>query len=98
MKKNQRLMKIGDPDNNSKREKEKKLQTQNKKKKWEKKNGGAEKNGGTQDEIERKCDDGIIIFLFFVRKKFRKLKKIKCGYSVNHSVFLRKNIINEIKQ
>jgi len=33
MKKNQRLMKIGDPDNNSKREKEKKLQTQNKKRK-----------------------------------------------------------------
>ena len=44
MKKNQRLMKIGDPDNNSKREKEKKLQTQNEKKR-EKKNGGAEKNG-----------------------------------------------------
>jgi len=37
--------------------------------------------------LKEQCDDGIIIFLFFVRKKFRKLKKIKCGYSVNHSVF-----------
>ena len=43
MKKNQRLMKIGDPDNNSKREKNFKLQTQNEK--MRKENGGAEKNG-----------------------------------------------------
>ena len=83
-------MKIGDPDNNSKREKEKKLQTQNKKKRMRKEKWRCRKEWYTM-RLKEQCDDGIIIFLFFVRKKFRKLKKIKCGYSVNHSVFYAKH-------
>ena len=45
MKKNQRLIKIGDPDNNSK-ERKKKIT----KKKSEKKNGGAETKNGTHND------------------------------------------------
>ena len=66
MKKNQRLMKIGDPDNNSKREKEKKLQTQNEKK-WEKKNGGAEKNG-TQWDWKNSVTMELLYFYFLYEK------------------------------
>ena len=66
MKKNQRLMKIGDPDNNSKREKEKKLQTQNEKKR-EKKNGGAEKNG-TQWDWKNSVTMELLYFYFLYEK------------------------------
>ena len=60
-------MKIGDPDNNSKREKEKKKFKRRTKKKWGKKNGGAEKNG-TQWDWKNSVTMELLYFYFLYEK------------------------------
>ena len=60
-------MKIGDPDNNSKREKEKKLQTQNKQKKNEKRKMEVQKRM-VHNEIKNSVTMELLYFYFLYEK------------------------------